>query len=246
MTRREQQTDRTRTAIMEAASDFVFGTANPEEFTMQNVADAAGVSHRTLYRYFPSRRELINSIGPTIDDRFDDVLEKDPLESFDNWIGGVDQMVAFGATHVEFRKGQIEDIPIEGGTVDVIISNCVINLSADKPAVFAEMFRVLKPGGRMMISDLISVHPTPKFLLENTDALVGCLPVQEDEYLGKMRAAGLENVEIVEEKAYPNDLLSADPAVQEFLKAHPDEEQEILDFIASIRSGMIQGVKPTP
>ena len=101
MTKRERQTDRTRAAIMDAASDFVFGTANPEEFTMQNVADAAGVSHRTLYRYFSSRQELINSIGPSIDDRFDGALEKDPLESFDNWIGGVDQMVAFGATHVE-------------------------------------------------------------------------------------------------------------------------------------------------
>lgn len=101
MTKREQQTDRTRTAIIEAASDFVFGTANPEEFTMQNVADAAGVSHRTLYRYFQSRRELMNSVGPSIDERFDGSLEKDPLESFDNWIGGVDQMVAFGATHVE-------------------------------------------------------------------------------------------------------------------------------------------------
>lgn len=101
MTKRNQQADRTRTAIIEAASDFVFGTANPEEFTMQNIADAAGVSHRTLYRYFPSRQALVNSIGPSIDDRYDGLLEKDPLESFDNWIGGVDQMVAFGATHVE-------------------------------------------------------------------------------------------------------------------------------------------------
>ena len=71
-----------------------------------------------------------------------------------------------------------------------------------------------------MISDLISVHPTPQFLLENTDALVGCLPVQEEAYLGELRASGLENVEIVEEKAYPNDLLTADPAVQEYLKTH--------------------------
>jgi AcrR family transcriptional regulator len=68
---------------------------------MQNVADAAGVSHRTLYRYFSSRRELINSLGTSIDTQLDGVLEKDPLESFDNWIGGVDQMVAFGATHAD-------------------------------------------------------------------------------------------------------------------------------------------------
>ena len=95
-----------------------------------------------------------------------------------------------------------------------------------------------------MISDLISVHPTPQFLLESTDALVGCLPVQEGEYLGQLRAAGLENVEITEEKVYPNDLITADPAVQDFLSAHPKEEQAILDFIGSIRSGMIQGEKP--
>ncbi len=71
---------------------------------MQNIADAAGVSHRTLYRYFPSRQELINSIGPELDERFDVLLETDPLESFDNWIGGVDQMVAFGATHAEMMQ----------------------------------------------------------------------------------------------------------------------------------------------
>jgi len=104
MTKRERQTDRTRNAIVAAASDFVFGTASPEEFTMQNIADAAGVSHRTLYRYFPSRQELINSIGPELDERFDVLLETDPLESFDNWIGGVDQMVAFGATHAEMMQ----------------------------------------------------------------------------------------------------------------------------------------------
>lgn len=114
MTKRERQTDRTRTAIIEAASDFVFGTASPEEFTMQNIADAAGVSHRTLYRYFPSRQELINSIGPALDERFDVLLEADPLESFDNWIGGVDQMVAFGATHAEMMQ-RVLTLEIVGG-----------------------------------------------------------------------------------------------------------------------------------
>jgi AcrR family transcriptional regulator len=114
MNRREQQTDRTRNAIIEAASDFVFGTAHPEEFTMQNIADAAGVSHRTLYRYFPSRQELINSIGPALDDRFDVSLDHDPLESFDNWTGGVDQMVAFGATHAGMMQ-RILTLEIIGG-----------------------------------------------------------------------------------------------------------------------------------
>jgi len=151
---------------------------------------------------------------------------------------------AGGYENVEFRLGEIEALPVPDNTVDAVISNCVINLSPDRPRVFAEIMRVLKPGGRVMISDLVSEHPTPQFLVENTDALVGCLPVQEDEYLGLLRDAGMENVEIVEEKAYPNDLLTTDPAVQAFLKANPDEEKKILDFIGSIRSGMIQGFKP--
>ncbi len=146
--------------------------------------------------------------------------------------------------NVEFRLGEIEALPVPDNTVDAVISNCVINLSPDRPRVFAEIMRILKPGGRVMISDLVSEHPTPQFLVENTDALVGCLPVQEDQYLGLLKDAGMESVEIVEEKAYPNDLLTMDPAVQGFLKANPDQEKIVLEFIGSIRSGMIQGFKP--
>jgi SAM-dependent methyltransferase len=151
---------------------------------------------------------------------------------------------AGGYDNVEFRLGEIEALPVPDNSIDAVISNCVLNLSPARDRVFAEVMRVLKPGGRIMISDLVSAHPTPQFLLENTDALVGCLPVQEDAYLGQLRASGLENVEIVEEKAYPNDLLTADPAVQGYLGAHRDQEKIILDFIGSIRSGMIQGTKP--
>lgn len=151
---------------------------------------------------------------------------------------------AGGYDNVEFLLGEIEALPVPDNTVDAVISNCVINLSPDRPRVFAEIMRVLKPGGRVMISDLVSEHPTPRFLLENTHALVGCLPVQEDQYLGLLKDSGLEKVEIVEEKAYPNDLLATDPAVQEFLAANPAEERVVLDFIGSIRSGMIQGIKP--
>jgi ubiquinone/menaquinone biosynthesis C-methylase UbiE len=151
---------------------------------------------------------------------------------------------AGGYDNVEFRLGEIEALPVPDNSVDAIISNCVLNLSPARERVFAEVMRVLKPGGRIMISDLISSHPTPQFLLESTDALVGCLPVQEDEYLQQLRAAGLEDVEVVVEKAYPTDLLTADPAVGRFLEAHPQEETSVLGFIRSIRSGMIQGRKP--
>jgi len=151
---------------------------------------------------------------------------------------------AGGYENVEFRLGEIEALPVANASVDTVISNCVLNLSPARPRVFAEIVRVLKPGGRVMISDLVSVHPTPQLLLENTEALVGCLPVHESEYLEQLRAAGLEDVEIVDEKSYPNDLLTADPAVQEFLTTHPEDAQEVSTFIASIRSGMIQGFKP--
>jgi SAM-dependent methyltransferase len=146
--------------------------------------------------------------------------------------------------NVEFRLGEIEALPLPDNSVDAVISNCVLNLSPNRDRVFAEILRVLKPGGRIMISDLISAQPTPQFLLESTDALVGCLPVQEDEYLGDLRRAGLTDVEIVEEKAYPNDLLTADPTVQAFVEKNPAEKDTVLSFIASIRSGMIQGKKP--
>jgi SAM-dependent methyltransferase len=152
---------------------------------------------------------------------------------------------AGGYENVEFRLGEIEALPLPDNSVDAVISNCVLNLSPERNRVFAEVMRVLKPGGRIMISDLISSIPTPQFLMDSTDALVGCLPVQEDEYLGDLRRAGLTEVEIVEEKAYPNDLLTTDPAVQAFLAENPTEQQAILEFIASIRSGMIQGKKPT-
>jgi SAM-dependent methyltransferase len=151
---------------------------------------------------------------------------------------------AGGYDNVEFRLGEIEALPVADNTVDAVISNCVINLSPDRPRVFSEIMRVLKPGGRVMISDLISEYPTPEFLVENTDALVGCLPVQENQYLGLLRDAGMESVEIVEERAYPNDLLTTDPAVREFLKTNPAQEEIVLNFIGSIRSGMIQGIKP--
>jgi len=152
--------------------------------------------------------------------------------------------LAGGYGNVEFRLGEIEALPVADNSVDVVISNCVLNLSPARERVFAEVVRVLKPGGRMMISDLISADPTPRFLLDDTEALVGCLPVQEDEYLGQMRAAGLERVEVLEEKNYPTDLLASDPAVQRYLRAHPDEEEVVVGFIGTIRSGMIQGTKP--
>jgi arsenite methyltransferase len=151
---------------------------------------------------------------------------------------------AGGYGNVEFRLGEIEALPVADASVDVVISNCVLNLSPARERVFAEIARVIRPGGRVMISDLISLFPTPDFLLESEEALVGCLPVQQDEYLDGLRRVGLTDVGIAEEKAYPTHLLTADPAVQEFLARHPEEREGVVAFISSIRSGLIQGFKP--
>ncbi len=109
-----------------------------------------------------------------------------------------------GVANVDFRLGEIERLPVADASVDIIISNCVINLSPDKPAVFAEAFRVLKPGGRMVVSDLVLKRPLSDDVRHSVEAYVGCVAGASlhTEYLAMMRAAGFANVETVEERSY--------------------------------------------
>jgi len=104
-----------------------------------------------------------------------------------------------GATNVEFRYGEMEDIPLPDGSVDVIISNCVINLSPDKDAVFREACRVLRPGGRLIISDIVLHGELPPAIRERPEAWAGCVAgaLQESDYLDRMRAAGFEEIEVL-------------------------------------------------
>jgi arsenite methyltransferase len=105
-----------------------------------------------------------------------------------------------GLDNVEFRLGEMEHLPVADGSVDVIISNCVINLAPDKDPVFAESYRVLKPGGRMSVSDIVTYGELPDVLRRNLEAWAGCLSGALDEgaYLGKMRAAGLTAAEVTQ------------------------------------------------
>ena len=104
-----------------------------------------------------------------------------------------------GATNVEFRYGEMEDIPLPDESVDVIISNCVVNLSPDKDAVFGEAYRVLRPGGRMNISDIVVHGELPRSIRDRLDAWAGCVAgaLDESDYLSKIHAAGFEEVEVL-------------------------------------------------
>ncbi len=108
-----------------------------------------------------------------------------------------------GYDNVEVRKGVIEQLPVEDGSVDWVISNCVINLSTDKPAVFREIARVLKPGGRVSVSDIVA-EELPEWLREHAAAYSACIggAISESEYAAGMAAAGLEEVEVSERLVY--------------------------------------------
>ena len=101
-----------------------------------------------------------------------------------------------GAPNVEFRLGEIENLPVADESVDVIISNCVINLSPDKPRVFREAFRVLKPGGRLQVSDIVWTRPVPQEIRSDMEKWAGCIAgaLLEAEYLDHIRAAGFVDV----------------------------------------------------
>ncbi len=115
---------------------------------------------------------------------------------------------SMGVQNVEFRRGQIEQMPVEDSSVDVIMSNCVINLSPDKQAVFAEAFRVLKPGGRFAVSDIVTEGEFSDELRADTDRWAECVTgaIDVDEYTGFMRQAGFVNVR-VEDKRNPEDIV---------------------------------------
>ncbi|MGB9623277.1 MAG: arsenite methyltransferase [Phycisphaerae bacterium] len=109
-----------------------------------------------------------------------------------------------GLDNVEFRLGEIEHLPAADHSVDVVISNCVINLSPDKPQVWREIARVLKPGGRVAVSDLALLRPLPEAVRNMVEALVGCVAgaVLIDEYEAMIRAAGFAQIEVVQKPEY--------------------------------------------
>jgi ubiquinone/menaquinone biosynthesis C-methylase UbiE len=125
-----------------------------------------------------------------------------------------------GVENVEFRHGFIEEMPVENDTVDVLISNCVINLSPDKPAVFREAFRVLRSGGRVAVSDVVLTEPLPPAVAENMAAYVGCVAGASllDDYLSYMKEAGFEDIQVAESQQAVESLPEDDPIVLSVLE----------------------------
>jgi arsenite methyltransferase len=148
--------------------------------------------------------------------------------------------------NVEFRLGEIETLPVADNSVDAVISNCVINLSPDKKRVFAETFRALKPGGRLMISDIVLLKELPAFIKNSIEAYIGCVSgaLLKDEYLTAIKEAGFQDVKIMGETAFPMEFMANDPTVKglvEHLRILPEKIGEVAESIRSIK---VSGVKP--
>ncbi len=146
-----------------------------------------------------------------------------------------------GATNVEFLKGEIEQIPLPDHSVDVIISNCVINLSADKGRVLREAFRVLKPGGRFAVSDVVVRGDVPDAVRKSMELWVGCVAgaLHEDDYKGLLAAAGFESVDVEPWRIY-----AVDDAKQFLSDAGLDVETVARDVDGKIASAFIRATKP--
>jgi len=115
-----------------------------------------------------------------------------------------------GHTNVEFRLGEIESLPVEDNSVDLIISNCVINLAPDKTKVFGEAYRVLKPGGRFMVSDLVTSEEIPDHVRKSFEAWAECIAgaLIKEDYLEIIKSIGFENIEVLKEHKYVEDHMS--------------------------------------
>jgi len=151
-----------------------------------------------------------------------------------------------GYKNVEFRLGEIENLPVPDNSVDVVISNCVINLSPDKDKTFQEAFRVLKPGGKLMISDIVLLKELPKSIKENIDAYIGCISgaILKDEYLEKIKMAGFGDVQVIDESIFPVELMANDPTIDKMIENLGVVAEEVKTVSNSLSSIKVQGIKP--
>ncbi len=151
--------------------------------------------------------------------------------------------------NVEFRLGEIEYLPVADKSVNLVISNCVINLSLNKKRVFEEAFRVLKPRGRLMVSDIVLLKELPDFIKNSISAYVGCVSgaIMKNEYIKAISDAGFQEVEIIEETNYPTELIDLeDPTTQTILSElniSAEQAKEMIENLIEIASITVNGKK---
>ena len=151
-----------------------------------------------------------------------------------------------GYSNVEFRLGEIENLPVDDASVDVVISNCVINLSPRKERVFQEAFRVLKPGGRLAVSDIVLLEDIPDSLKGSIEAYICCLSgaVMKDAYVEAIAKAGFQEVGIIEETPFPAGAVFEAPVAEAFiqdLSIPPGELTAVSEAAVSVK---VHAVKP--
>ncbi|MGD6807507.1 MAG: arsenite methyltransferase [Candidatus Bathyarchaeia archaeon] len=148
-------------------------------------------------------------------------------------------------TNVEFRLGEIENLPVADNSVDVIISNCVINLAPNKKRVFEEAFRVLAPNGRIMVSDIVLLKPLPKAVQESVEAYAGCIAGAEikDKYLDLIRQAGFTDVKVMDEKTYPLEYIVSEDAFKGAIDRLNMSQEELKVTANSVVSIKVSAIK---
>jgi len=147
--------------------------------------------------------------------------------------------------NIEFRLGEIGNLPVADNSVDVVISNCVINLAPDKRKVFKEALRVLKPGGRLMVSDIVLLRELPDFIKNSIDAYIGCISgaIRKDEYIEAVEEAGFQEVRIIDETPFPIEYVINDPAAKAIIEKLKVPLGIIKGVIGSVISIKVRGVK---
>jgi SAM-dependent methyltransferase len=151
-----------------------------------------------------------------------------------------------GYQNVEFRLGEIENLPTADNSIDVIISNCVINLSPEKDRVFREAFRILKPGGRLMVSDIVLLNKLPDSIKKSVAAYIGCVAGAslKDEYLENIKAAGFKEAAVVDETSFLSDQTATDPIIQTLANDFGFTQADLKKLGSSIKSIKVQAIKP--
>ncbi|MBM4324488.1 MAG: arsenite methyltransferase, partial [Deltaproteobacteria bacterium] len=151
-----------------------------------------------------------------------------------------------GMKNVDFKLGEMEAIPLPDNSVDVVISNCVINLSPDKDSVFREIFRVVKPKGRIAVSDIVTQSKLPKFIAQNAEAWTSCIggALKERDYLDKIRASGFTNVVIESKHIYSHEEISMFKETDASLFDKPLSQKEIKTVEGKIASIRVTAQKP--